>query len=407
MAEQRKWAFAARFRTNAYSWKGTQLASQRLKEALSEIKKTGKKEPVLAANGAILLIEKLVASIANIDSSSGAIGTAANRTLDSLIDIIIAAPADESTVAKWLERLWQAYEEDGYGYLSGLAGRWGELCRTPELASKQADTFIWIVRRCWAESADRSRYGYYNGTEACLSCLLAAGRYQELLDLLALRDKQLYTYCEYGVRAMVAMGMHEEAISYALASGGMNESPIRVAADCEQVLLDAGRVEEAYERFAFTANLSTTNLATYRAIKKKYPHKPPQIILTDLIANSPGQEGKWFATAKDLELFDLAVQLVSMSPCDPFTLNRAARDFIEKSPNFALGAALASLHWIAQGHGYDITSLEVKEAVAYAKRAAGMLAVQKETRTRIEASTRVNSQVHEWALRYIGDWGVD
>jgi len=39
MAKSHKWTFKSRFRANAYGWKGSSLASKRLKEAVSEIKK--------------------------------------------------------------------------------------------------------------------------------------------------------------------------------------------------------------------------------------------------------------------------------------------------------------------------------------------------------------------------------
>lgn len=48
-----KWIFPARFRAAAYGWKSSRLACQRLREAVSEIKKVAKKEPNLAAEGAV------------------------------------------------------------------------------------------------------------------------------------------------------------------------------------------------------------------------------------------------------------------------------------------------------------------------------------------------------------------
>ncbi len=51
-----KWTFAARFRTNAYGWKGSRLACKRIKEAVSEIRKIARKDPLLSADGAIKLI---------------------------------------------------------------------------------------------------------------------------------------------------------------------------------------------------------------------------------------------------------------------------------------------------------------------------------------------------------------
>lgn len=45
------------------------------------------------------------------------------------------------------------------------------------------------------------------------------------------------------------------------------------------------------------------------------------------MATTPGDEGKWFATAKEAGLLDEAIWLANQAPCDPKTLTRAARDF--------------------------------------------------------------------------------
>ncbi len=113
--EKHKWAFPARFRTGAYSWKASRLACQRLREAVSEIKTAAKKDPVLGAEGAVRLMEKLWPALEHVDSSSGALGSAVNKALDTLIPIIVKAPADDKTRNQWLDRLWQAMEDDGAG----------------------------------------------------------------------------------------------------------------------------------------------------------------------------------------------------------------------------------------------------------------------------------------------------
>lgn len=46
-----------------------------------------------------------------------------------------------------------------------------------------------------------------------------------------------------------------------------------------------------------------------------------------------------------------AIELATRSPTDPRTLTRAARDYAEEQPEFALSAGLAALHWISRGHG--------------------------------------------------------
>ena len=95
----------------------------------------------------------------------------------------------------------------------------------------------------------------------------------------------------------------------------------------------------------------TTNLATFRAIAKKCPHKSAQDVLLHLVASQPGAEGKWFAAAKDAGLFDLAIELVTRSPADPRTLVRAARDFAAIRPDFAIASGMAALRWISLGRG--------------------------------------------------------
>jgi hypothetical protein len=39
---------------------------------------------------------------------------------------------------------------------------------------------------------------------------------------------------------------------------------------------------------------------------------------------------------------------MNQSPCDPKTLTRAARDFVNQDADFALKAGLAALRWLAQ-----------------------------------------------------------
>ena len=108
-----KWTFPTRFRAGAYGWRASRLACQRLREAVSEIKKVAKKEPVLGAEGAVRLMEKLWPALAHVDSSSGALGSAVNKALDALIPIIVKAPADDKARNEWLDRLWQAMADDG------------------------------------------------------------------------------------------------------------------------------------------------------------------------------------------------------------------------------------------------------------------------------------------------------
>jgi len=78
-----KWSFRARLRRDAYGWK-SEPAIRSVKEAVSEIKKVARSERVLAAERAVLFLERVSPALASVDSSSGAIGTAVNNAVTSL-----------------------------------------------------------------------------------------------------------------------------------------------------------------------------------------------------------------------------------------------------------------------------------------------------------------------------------
>lgn len=368
--KQHKWIFPARFRANAYSWKSSRLACQRLREAVSEIKKVARREPVLGAEGAVRLMERIWPALEHVDSSSGALGSAVNKALDALIPIIIKAPADEDMRTQWLDRLWQAMEEDGVEYLCPVGDRWGELCGSAVLAGKWADDLVSTLRSCWTHPNPGN---YFFGTTACLSCLLAAGQYDELLELLELSRYPMWYYRRYGVEALLAQGKKADAARYAEASRGLNQPDSAIDQACEEILISSGMHEEAYQRYGLSAAVGNSYIARFRSVAKRYPAKDKSEILTDLVATTPGQEGKWFAAAKDIKQYDLALELANMSPCEPKTLVRAARDFLEAEPDFSLGCAIAALRWLCEGWGYEVTRLDVIDAYDRAMSAAARL----------------------------------
>jgi tetratricopeptide (TPR) repeat protein len=354
-----KWAFKARFRARAFGWRGSRPAIERLKQAVSEIRAVARRDPVLAADGAVALMERLWPAFEQIDTSSGALGGAVNWTLGELIPVIVAAPADARTRDRWLDRLWQAIQDDGVSYLWLVEERWGDLCASAEVASRWADDILPLLRRVWSEERPGD---FVSGTDLCLSSLLAAGRYQELLDVLALKERPIWPWRRYGIRALRAQGMLEEALTYAEASRGLNIPNSAVDAECEEILLSAGRRAEAYERYALTANQANTGLATFRQIAKKYPEINPQRILTDL-AEATGDPGRWFAAAKDAGHLDLALRFATTGRTDPKTLSRASRDFLESDPGFALRIGRLAVARILAGYGYEITALDLAGAV--------------------------------------------
>ena len=212
MAKSHHWTFKTRFRAKAYGWRGTALASKRLKEAVSEIKKVAKSDPALAADGAVSLMERLWPSLEVIDTSSGALGNAVHRTLDVLIPLLIEAPADIRTRAKWLERLYEAVLEDGVEYLMPVEERWGEICVFSELANQWADRLLTVVREGWSRD---EQHVWIVGATICLSSLLASGRYAELNSLLTLQSGTFWHFGQFGAEAISRQGRIDEAIQYA------------------------------------------------------------------------------------------------------------------------------------------------------------------------------------------------
>lgn len=71
-----KWTFAARFRRGAFGWKSA-LPIQRLKEAVTEIRQVARREPALAAEGAVSLLEKLSPALGDVLDAYSALADAA------------------------------------------------------------------------------------------------------------------------------------------------------------------------------------------------------------------------------------------------------------------------------------------------------------------------------------------
>jgi len=383
--EPHAWEFKARFRRHAFGWK-SQPAITRIKQAVAEIKKVAKKDVLLAAEGAVAFLERVSPALEQVDSSSGSVGTAVNNAIAEVVPIIANAPADAKTRDAWLERLFDAYQDDGIPYIEALGDHWGTLCGSKEVASAWGDRLIDSVRLSWSPDTP---WGFFKATTNCLSALVAAERYDDVLAVLELAPYKMWHYRQYGVKALAAKGKTAEAIAYAEEGRGRNDSPVAIARGCEEVLLSAGLIDDAYRRYGLQAHACGTYLATFRAVAKTYPHKAAADVLADLVTTTPGDEGKWFAAAKDAGLYDEALTLASRTPTDPKTLARAARDYAEKQPAFAVGAGLLSLAWLVQGYGYEITSIDVWDAyratLAAAERYGGAAEVKERVRKLVAA----------------------
>lgn len=353
------WTFAARFRRGAFSWRD-EPALTRIKEAVAEIKAVARKDPVLGAEGAVLFLHKVSPALQNVDGSSGAVGTAVRRAIEALVPIITSAPVATAVRRKWMEKLFEAHGDDDPPYIERLEDFWGELCAGPELAAEWADRLAGTVESVW--SVGPGQYAFFHGTNMCLSAMFAAGRHEALLALLSKERRPSWYHRQWGVKSLLALGRKAEALRYAEDCRGLNEPDGLIAQTCEDILLASGMVDEAYRRYAMQAHRGNSYLATFKAVCRKYPGRDRQAILGDLVDTTPGEEGKWFAAAKDAGFLEMAIDLARRSPTDHRTLIRAAKDFAASHPAFATECGFLALYWISAGNACDPTSTDVLDA---------------------------------------------
>jgi hypothetical protein len=404
-ASNTPWAFRARFRRAAFGWNGSKLAIERIHEALAEIRSVARHDPAGAAEGAVLFLEKLSPALNQVDSSSGALGNATYSAVQELVPVIASALVETATRKKWLDRLFEAIQNDDPPYIESLGDHWGKPCATPDFASTWADQLL-PTQRSVLRERKRGTYAFFSGTTLCYSALFSAGRHDELLELLALDPKPIWQYMVWGARVLAARGQVDDAIAYVRERAGSTTSLETIARFAEAELLKAGRRAEAFDQYALLANQSNSNLSTFRALAKKYPELAPDKLLRHLIASTPGEPGKWFATTKTLKQFDRATQLAWTSPCDPKTLTRAARDHLVKQPAFAMQSALAALHWMSMGHGYELTSFDVHEAHGLAIEAAGNAQQSAQAQAAIEVVLVADRPMSAWLRKALGTTGA-
>jgi len=336
-----KWKFKSHFRREAYGWKGTSLASKRMREAVSEIKKVAKKDTALAGEGVIELFYRLYPALMQIDSSSGALGTAMNKTIEALLPILIKADWDMNTRGKWLEKLYEAIVEDGWGTFDNLRDYWGEICVYPGLAHLWADELLPMTKQDFTSGTS----SYFVGSDMCLSSLLYTERYDEIRELLQLQRTTFWTYNKFWAKALVKQGKQQEALTYAqqiLDQDRTKNDKYQIDLFCESVLIEAGRIEEAYGKYGLTIPSYGTYLNIYRGICKKYPTIDKKKILLDCMSRT-SEKGKWFASAKSAGFLDIALECACSSGANPDVLLRACRDFGEKDSEFAVQVGIQGI----------------------------------------------------------------
>ena len=352
MSDPYKWLFKARFRERAFGCRGSKTAVVRLREATSEIKAVARSDAIAAADGIVTLAERLWPALQEIDTSSGELGNAVNRTLEELLPTLIGAPADPATRHRWLERLYEAVQNDGVQYLWPIEGRWGEVAVYPELMNDYADALLPLLRRVWTQEPPG---GYVVGTAICLSSLLELGRFDDLLAILQVARGMLWERRRFGAEALARQGLWDAAIAYA---DGCRNTRLaryddgRIDRFCEQVLLRAGRRDQAYHRYGPRTASGPTYLATYRETIGRYPDMDRRQVLLDLI-EARGNCGKWFAAAKSAGYLDIALDCARSFDVEPATLVRAARDFSRTEPRFALEVGLLALQHLLDGTGFE------------------------------------------------------
>lgn len=399
-----KWKFKSYFRREAYGWNGTAKAAKRMKEAVSEIKKIARKDSALAGEGTVELFVRLYPALMHIDGSSGSLGTAVNKTIDTLIPILIKADWDMNTRGKWLDKLYVAIQDDGWGTFDDLRDYWGEICVYPGLAHLWADQFSPTVKEVFSSI----KYSHFVGTDMCLSCLVFTERYDELQELLQLRMSPWWTYNKFWVMALIKQGKPQEALNYAKqirSESNTNNEDYEIDNFCESVLIDMGRVEEAYEKYGLKIPSYGTYLNIYRSICKKYPTIDKRKILLDCIEKTP-EKGKWFASAKNAGFLDIAVQCAKSESSDPNTLLRACRDFADKDFPFALVVGVLGITRLMTGTFYDeVTATDIAYAYQQVEKIAedrGKLDDFKALLAREMMKKRCDTHLREVVLKRLG-----
>ncbi|WP_101069211.1 hypothetical protein [Roseovarius salinarum] len=368
-----KWAFKPGLRAGAFGWRGSAKAIDRLKAASTEIRAARRSDPVTAAEGVVALAARIWPAFEHIDTSSGALGTAVYRTLETLLPILIDAPADQKTRAAWLERLRTAILDDGVDYLAPISERFGEIAAFPALMNDHADRDLDLIRAAWS---DHARFSHCPTATLTLSCLLEAGRHEDVLALLDTTKTRLWFHEKFAADALLRQGYAEDALARAAALLEGDRAPWGhhdIARFCETVLQQQGRPEEAYRRFGLPSAAGNTWLAMWRDLVKRYPERDPREVLEDLIAWH-GRKGKWFAAAKSAGYLDIALDCAAAPEAAPATLIRASRDFAASEPVFATRVALHAVAHLLAGRGYDASPRDIDAAIDHAmvaSRAAG------------------------------------
>lgn len=385
------WAFLSQLDPRKTAGQPARLVVGHLHRAIGELRRVTRRDPGRAVEGSLVCLERIPAAVEPVEDPLGSVAAEVVRAVDAVVPLLAAAP--EEGVDARLQRLWALLQADGQGRLGRLGEHWGTLCGGVARAG------AWALRLRPALASEPA------GTAtavACLSSHVSAGMLDETLSLLAERPVDVWPERQFGVLALAARGEVDAALAYAGSSNPLGHRHDReIAAVCERVLLDAGRRDEAYRRFAAAAHARQNCLQTFKGLARVYPEVPPSQLLADLIATSEGHEGRWFATACALRFYELAAELATRSPSDPRTLCRHGLDRLDADPEFACAVALAALKWIAAGYGVEISGDDLFQAYDLACGAGERLGAAEQTRGRVWAALDQPTAAAAWAQQLL------
>jgi hypothetical protein len=336
-----------------------------LRRACTELKKAAAQHPSATAAATIRLWQLLPTAIGELVPSSPTLAAALSECHAELTSVFSSTlpAADVETLLPQLQAAWL---DDEHGVLFALARHFGTWCNGPEVAARWADRLEAVVPR---EDRPERR----TAREALFSALLSAKRYAELqTEVGASEDWEQQKWlaqaalCREDPKTALS---HLQRLLEAASESGDVDRVRQIALYAEQSFLDAGDWQTAYTHYAPIAHRAATHVATFRALCKRYPTLDADQILRDLAERTPGEEGKWFAAAKDASLFDLALELARRSPCNPDTLIRAAEDHREVRPLFAGEAGYLALFWLSKNRSFEVGSVQIWSAY-YATSAA-------------------------------------
>ena len=304
------WAFRARARANAFGLEPQPAISSRARGSRRD--QEGRQERILsllAAEGRMVLFleSRFASACSRRDSSSGATpGSAVNRATRELVPLIASAPADAKTRDAWLRACSTKLTPPTRSRTSKtLADHWRASCARRRRSRRACGRSTGRDHEERAVTRPEYARGHYHYHDDVLDGALSSGALRRDSGAPGARE----------VLVVQAVGGGEGARGDGQEGGGHTARRIvaRVRGQARRTRCVAqvvrkksccrrGSWTRAFARYSVDANRAGTYLATFRSVAKKYPMKSPVEVLERLVASTPGEEGKWFAAAKDAGL---------------------------------------------------------------------------------------------------------